>query len=505
MKITERLKNIISYLEGADIPFCYYLLIFISSLTLRNFLEIFADDANVSFGLFPEASEMFFAACYAIALSFTHYYVFWIFTFLALAVVFSLIVKVNIVAVLKTLFCLSPVILITPLFDLLITGGRGIEIAYAHPRNIWELFPLPKIVTPGMLVTSLTSVTMAFSYCKIKAGSWIKGLFAAIFLYLLLVILSGLPMIVKATHPLQIIRVLLIGIFIESILILSLADKVRFRAVFNDLRWLRIFHYLSMIAFGILISKHPLVKTIGINLSSFVLTVIAFIVSWAGAIMLNNAEDYEIDVITNSHRPLVNNVFSRTGLIKLSLWLFVAAFIFACGVNFSTAFFTLLVIGNSCLYSLPPLRLKRIPIFSKLFISLTSLVLVMLGYLFAGGEILYFPQVITWYFIIFVTMAMNIIDLKDFAGDMKAGIKTLPVIFGFKKAKTVTGVFVFIAYFTLGMVLLDARLLLAAALLGIIQFILINREPFREKWVLLAHAAGMVVLLSYLNSPLWLK
>lgn len=505
MKIISRLENIISRLEDQKTPFSYYLLIFISSLTLRNFLEIFSDNAKVPFRLFSETSGIFFAAGYSIFISFAHYYVFWIFTFLALAIFFSLLTKTNIISVLKTLFSFSLIITITPLFDLLITRGRGLEIAYAHPKSILELLPLPKIVTPGMFITALTAALLTLVYCRIKTTKWTRGLWGVLILYSLLTFLSALPVVIKANHPLQIIRALMIAIFFELIFILFLVNKLYLRAVYRDLRWLRVIHYASMFFFGILISRHPLVKSIYANLNCFLLTVIAFLLSWVGAMMLNDAEDYEIDLLSNQHRALASNIFSKKDLMHCSFWLFLAAGIFALCVSFPTAFFTALIIGNSCLYSLPPLRLKRVPIFSKLFISFSSLALAMLGYLFAGGEILRFPQVITWYFLIFVTMAMNLIDLKDVEGDMRAGIKTLPAIFGIRKAKIITGIFLFVAYFTLALALLDLRILLPAAALGIIQFILINRKVFRERWVLLAHLAGIIALFSYLNSPLWLK
>lgn len=507
MGTCDRLTNIIRRLEGRETPFLYYILIFLSSITLRNFLEIFSDQASVPFKLFPAASTFTFGllASFNIAISFAHYYVFWIFTFLGLGIIFSLITKTNIVSVLKTLFSLSPIIIITPIFDLLITGGRGIEIAYAHPGNIFELFPLPKIVTPGMLVTSLTAAALAFIYAKIKTGRWIKGLIAAVTLYLLLVFLSALPVIVGANHPIPIIWVLLIGISLEIACILFIAERARFTAVWRGMRWLRVSHYISMLLLGILITGHPLFKSIADNLSCFLLTVIALVLGWAGAIMFNDAEDYEIDNISNKDRLLTKNVFSREELIGLSLWLFAAAAVIAAAVNFTTLFFTLLVIGNSCLYSLPPLRLKRAFLFSKLFISASSLALVILGWLFAGRDILRFPRPIIWYFIIFVTMAMNIIDIKDVEGDRKAGIKTLPVVFGLKRAKIFTGIFILIAYCMLGLALLDKRILLAAALLGITQFILINRKVFKEKWAILTHLAGIVSLLAYLNSPFWVK
>jgi homogentisate phytyltransferase/homogentisate geranylgeranyltransferase len=505
MKIFNWFKRIIARIEDPLIPLGYFILIFISSMTLRNFLEIFSDSPELPFRLFSENSPLFFAANYSLAISFAHYYVFWIFTFLLLSLLFSWITKTNILLAIKALFAGSLIIIITPLFDLMLTRGRGIEIAYAHPENLFYLFPLPEIVTPGMLATSICGVILSFSYCAAKTKKWVSGLLAAAVLYILLILLSALPAIIKAYHPLPIIRTLGIGIFLEIIVILFLAKPAYMRAVLSGLRCLRMGYYLAMFFLGISISRAGFIQSLTDNFSCLILTVIAFVLSWIGAIMLNDVEDYEIDIISNKDRLLVKNIFTKNQLQNLSLWLFAAACIFAAAVNFTTLFFTALLIANSCIYSLPPLRLRRIPVFSKSLIAFNSLLLVILGWLFAGKDIPQFPRALIWYFLVFVTLAANLIDLKDYQGDKQARLKTLAVILGMKKARFINGLFILIAYSALGLVFLDKYILIGGIGLGLLQFFLITRGIFREKPLLLINFCGIAALLFYLNSPLWLK
>lgn len=505
MKIPHKLNQIITRIEDPKTPFSYFILIFIASMTLRNFLEIFADKAKLPFRLISEKTPIFFSANYSLLISFTHYYIFWIFTFLALGLLFSWIAKTRILLVIKALFACSLIITITPLFDLLITSGSGIEIAYAHPKNLIQLFPLPKIITPGMLVTSISGVLLSFFYCAFKTKKWLSGIWSTVILYILLICLSALPVIINTRHPLPIIRILSIGIFLEILVIFYLVKPVYMRAILKGMRWLRIGYYLAMFLLGISIAHNGFFNILADNSSCFILTVIAFILSWLGATMLNDVEDYEIDVISNKDRLLTKNVFTKTQLQIISLWLFTAACIFASAVNFTTLFFTVLLITNSCIYSLPPLRLRIIPVFSKALIALNSLLLAILGWLFAGNDILQFPNPVIWYFLIFVTLAANLIDLKDYEGDKQAGLKTLPVILGAKKTKLLNGLFILAAYSALGLVLLDKRIMIAGAGLGLLQLFLITRRDFKEKPLLLINFCGMLALLCYLNSPLWLK
>jgi len=128
-------------------------------------------------------------------------------------------------------------------------------------------------------------------------------------------------------------------------------------------------------------------------------------------------------------------------LIFLGLALFYAGV-----VNFPTFFIISLFIGNYFLYSAPPLRIKRIPFFSKLLISLNSLILIILGFFIITGSIINFPWEITIVFLIGATAVANFIDIKDYEGDKKVGVKTLPVILGIRKAKFLISLFFILTY-----------------------------------------------------------
>jgi 4-hydroxybenzoate polyprenyltransferase len=139
-----------------------------------------------------------------------------------------------------------------------------------------------------------------------------------------------------------------------------------------------------------------------------------------------------------------------------------------------------------------------VPIFSKLFIALDSLVLVMLGFIFSGRELLSFPRGLVWYFLVLVTLSANFIDMKDYAGDQKAGIKTLPVLLGLPRAKLLLGGFLLLTYSFLGLALVDLRITLGGLALGVAQFFLVNKKEYRELWVFALHLAGIILLFIYL-------
>lgn len=491
-------KRIISYIEGPQAPLSYCLLIFFSAVTLRNFLEIFSDTAKISFSLYPLNHPLFFAASLSLCITFIHYYAFWLALFLALAIIFSCLTKENISKTLKVVFTFSIILNITPLFDLLVSGGKGMNISYIYPKNILEFLPVPKALTPGMILTSIAGIGLSFIYCRVKTNNNLKGMLGGISLYVLLLATSLLPLLLKARHPLPIIRFLFLLTFMETLFIFYRLKKSYFISLLKDIRWLRVLHFYSMFILGIILAGNPLINLLKQSLSEFLLTVFSTFLCWIIAIISNNIEDLHIDRITNANRPLTSGAIPRHDYYRIAAVFSCLAFAMALAVNFTTFFFALLLIGNSLLYSLPPLRLKRVPIFSKVFISFNSLLVVMLGYIFAGRELLDFPGIFNWYFLIFITLSLNFIDLKDYAGDKEAGVRTLPVIFGLRKAKLIIGLFFLVSYIAIGGVFIDQRLIMPALSVGAVQFLLINRENYREKAVLATHLISLAGLFLYL-------
>ena len=104
------------------------------------------------------------------------------------------------------------------------------------------------------------------------------------------------------------------------------------------------------------------------------------------------------------------------------------------------------------------------------------------------------PEVVIL-FILF-TMAANFIDLKDYEGDKAGGIKTLPTLLGLKKAKLYIGVFFLLNYLMIMKFVKEWYFVLIFAFIGLLQFYLINRNKYEEKYVMYLYI--MTVLLFFI-------
>lgn len=499
MNSFSRFRKLIPSIENPDTPFLHYILGFFSWVTLRNFLEIFSDKARVFFRLLPETNILYFAAWQGLMISFLHYYFFWTGTALLIGILVYLCTKENLGKIFRIVLFFSFILNITPLFDLLISRGSGFDISYMYPKNITQFLPLPQGATPGVKVTFITALALVFLYCLVKTRRFLRSALTAFSLYAVLMVFALLPLLLKSRSPIPLIRFFSLLITAETLIICYIQNRAYFFAILKDIRLTRILHFQLMFLLGIFLAKPLFKELFRQNILSFILSLLAIAGAWIAAVMLNNLADLEIDRVSNPGRPLVTGAIPQNAYKKICLLIFLLALLSAAAINFSTLFFTLLIIGNSVIYSLRPFRLKRIPLFSKMFISFNSLSLVMLGYMFAGKELLDFPPMVIWYFLIFITLCLNFIDLKDYEGDKATGILTLPVILGMKKAKLLTGIFFLITYPIMALVFADLRLFAPGLLLGALQFFLINTGNYREKPVLLTHLAGLLLLLIYLT------
>jgi 4-hydroxybenzoate polyprenyltransferase len=205
------------------------------------------------------------------------------------------------------------------------------------------------------------------------------------------------------------------------------------------------------------------------------------------SIVTNNIVNDNIDKISNKERPLFKENFPLKdyvtfGVICLTLSLF-GAFI----VSYLGFFFIFLFIGNYFIYSMPPIRFKRVSLLSKLTISLNSLFLTLLGFslfLESSGVInlTSFPTEYIYFFLLF-TLAANFIDIKDYEGDKREGIKTLPVLLGLEKSKKLIAFFFILPYLFIG--LLNKDLMIICILLSLVNILLITDKNYNERRILI--------------------
>ena len=156
----------------------------------------------------------------------------------------------------------------------------------------------------------------------------------------------------------------------------------------------------------------------------------------------------------------------------------------------------LVFMANYFLYSMPPLRLKRVPVFSKLVIGVNSLLTFILGYGFFTGQTMV-PIVFPVFFLVFLAASANFIDLKDRDGDIAAGIKTLPVIVGMPLAQKFIGGAFFLTYLAAYAVFSLAGCFWICLGAGALQFVLVNRRDYDERLVLAVHVLSLLFILGY--------
>jgi len=495
--IIQRSHTAIESIENIKASFSHYILTFAFAITLRYFVESLSTHEEMSL------------------IGFVHYLLFYAALALSLILLFHLATKTAMTKVAKVILPGFLVLIMAPSLDLLISGGKGIPMSYllpgVHDDLLWRFLNFfgdlrsmgdspPMGITPGIKIEIAVVLLSSFVYFLAKTSRLAKSLGHTFLTYSVVFAFFVTPFVVRAmaeslglasefSHELFANYFATIALLL-GVVITYLGDKRHFVSIAKDIRLLRVIYYVSMFVLGVTIgASNATFELSATNMFHFLFIPLALIFAWLFSIMTNNITDYEIDKISNPDRPLVNASLSLDVYRKLA-WSFLSlAMFYAAIASFTALLFITLFIGNYFLYSMPPLRLKRIPFFSKLAISLNSLALVILGFLTITHSLHNFPGIAFVIFLIGVTASANVIDIKDYDGDKHAGIKTLPVVLGLTRAKRVIGLFFLLNYSGLFFVttFLNAPLywFFAFALFGIVQFLLINKKNYDERPVLL--------------------
>ncbi len=503
-KILRLGERIITKLETNEVPFFYFILTFFFVITLRNFLEMFSDKCPILF-------EFFF-----------HYYIGWTTLALALIILFRLVIKEDIKKISQIVLSCFSIIILAPILDLILSLGKGYNIAYMLPELHGSLLSrfatffgslnetAQMGATPGIRIEIALILLACFIYFFIKKRDVLKSLIATFLTYSVIFFWFAMPYSVKGFLNIfnieykgpdtVLTNFLLLLIFIFSVWIFYLYNKKYFVSVLKDIRIFRLLHFELMFILGIALAKVYSSGSIELNSSTLFqipFIIIAILFAWLFSVFTNNLTDHNIDKISNKDRPTVSNAIPFKDYKQLS-WIFlVLAVLYSLNVNFKTLFLIVLFIGNYFLYSMPPLRLKRVPFFSKIFVSLNSLILVIIGYFFIAGN-LNIPGNIIAFFLIGFTAALNFIDIKDYYGDKQESIKTLPVILGLKRSKILIGLFFLILYPCVYFLLKEVYLLIPLTIFGIIQFLFITKRNYSEKPIFIVYLISVFALMGYL-------
>jgi 4-hydroxybenzoate polyprenyltransferase len=475
------------------------LLTFVFAVTLRNAVELFSNDTRLP------VDRMI------------HYWLFYVSVALSIALVFRYVVGTPFAKASKTVLVSYIVVVVAPVVDLVWTGGEGTRISYFLPGRHDDY--IVRFVTffgaydglgasPGIRVEIGAILVGCVLYGLARGAGFGRALLAALLVYTSVFIHAAAPLLLNSTLPVFGVEyeygdVLLARFFCLSSVVFGVlaarAHAPRYFVVFvRDLRWLRVAFYELLFVLGYLFD----LRSVPFDLSADdvydpVLVALGLLSAILFAIVTNNLEDRRIDAVTNPGRPLFARgieaeAYARTAVPFLLLAVFIGMLVRPIAL-----LSMLLFCGLYYLYSVPPLRIKRLTLLSKLVIGANALNVFLLGWHLRGGDLADVPGVVFAFFLVGISLVANFIDIKDVEGDRAAGIRTLPVWIGERPAQIVCGLAYLGLFVALGAVVGDPQLLVAAGVSGLIGAGLMVRPCYRERPVFVLLDLSIFAFLLY--------
>lgn len=405
-------------------------------------------------------------------------------------------------------------------------------------------------VTYGVRVEIALTVIALFAYGYLKTKSKLRAFSLALQAYMLLFILATFPSWVTIVTQgfskgfMQVGEVEIVQLFFTSAKFFSRETGTYLNALSIKLTLLYAillfgvimlglwFHYRKqLIAFlknarPVQVIYHVGLLVVGIgtgmlfadldwdfdffNFFAFLNVSLAVILAWLASVVANDIYDKKIDVVTNSHRPLIVKDFSENEYILLGLVLFGASIFYAAIVNPKVAILLVAYQALAWIYSAWPFRLKRFPLVASLLSALASMLVIFSGFMLVSPaeDTLDFPKRIFWLILIALTLSLPIKDLKDIQGDKQDGVYTVPVIFGEYWGKVIIGSGIFLSYFLSVILLNEYSLIYWAIILGGASFWIVVSSQENKKinnynliwWVLgLVSVYVLILLKTILN------
>jgi len=523
------LNNFKTYLEKIQVTPLSWLAGISGVLMVRFFLESFSNPSSSGF-FASDASTL------------VHYYLF----FLAVAVVFMIFLQLVIPSWKKVIPQLTAIsflaVLIGPIADFIISGGKGFRMAYLFdtPKEMLVSFftffggNLYTGVTLGIRIEIVLMLLFIGLLVYFIEKSWFRAIVSVISLYILIFIFLSLPGVMNAIggqdmagnyfkEPLTFIqksiensvtisnnlhnsleyssfvrlfeiafnfligKVFFLILTVATFVWFRLNFKEKLRAVIKNSRPERVTHYFLMIFVGLFVA-YSIFPNIRLNWNdslSVLVLCLAFYFSWMFAVSTNDIVDEEIDAVSDPTRPLIANSLSKKDMKESAVIFLVATLISGFLAGYTAFFFILTFTALYYIYSVPPTRFKTIPFFSSFIIGLCCLTAVLAGFFLISPfkYVSVFPSKLALAVVAIFSLLVNVRDMKDIEGDKKVGIKTVPIIFGDIWGPRVVGIFASISFLLIPIFMSSYVLFASAIPASLVVYYFINRKPYKEKYI----------------------
>lgn len=342
-------------------------------------------------------------------------------------------------------------ILLVPLIDWMV--GHGFMITY--PLRLGSYFidflnPTVSLVAIGVSPGQrIVAVLIALLICFYGYTKW-RNVFRTFCLFLLSLVIiisfGGLTTLVAGNRPENVfvtggilytdtqkyctIYILLFSVL--SFAYICFFNREYYRVFIKAARIERIFFYGAMAVFGFGISSIQAGSALEVSFFNY-LGIVTMFLSLAfgfwGLQVFNDFFDIDIDRIVDKNNPLLKGVTKKYYSI-FGIFLMMMALCYAVIINFPAFLILLTYLLLGIVYSLPPARLKRIPVISTLILAVAVVLAIALGFsIHYGGRALNaIPAKILIPTVIAVTLGFIAKDIGHVEGDRAQGVITLPVL-----------------------------------------------------------------------------
>jgi geranylgeranylglycerol-phosphate geranylgeranyltransferase len=476
-----------------------WLLVLAGFVFLRNFLEAVLSDGNI---LTDQNIYFFFFRSFAS----------YLFFFLGLSLILSWITQEKIEKISRIVLFFIPVILLPPVVNLLLAGNKTSLAGYL----------------PESWCISILTMLFLIGYALVKTKHVPRLLGGVILLLFCLSVFIYLPRLLMAllVHNTAASTVPLLNPYFgwdqflfSSYLILLLPlgcawyyffDKRKLLAVVKNFRFFRIVHFALLLSFGITVGLTVRFEKTSLDFyhlpllpADWLLMAVAYIgvfFHWFWAVGFNDIADLESDRVSAPERPLPSGTITEKEARALNLIFLATSLMAALVVNY---IFFILILLCTCLhylYSTRAIHLKAIPLLSNFVLAAVYFLVVLAGYDLVSNGLIAFPPGLILLLAVF-TFGGTFKDIKDYEGDRRVEVKTLPVVFGLERSKKIIGAFGLVVFpLTLAAFSpLYPALYLSALLFGGLFFLAVNKKPYNESLVFLTDFSFFFLLALFLG------
>lgn len=467
-----------------------------------------------------------------------HYFLFFITTALLVSFTVTIFTRQKSQRVTNLALYGLPVIFLAPIIDLILNKGKAVHMGYlsdTHTQLLHDFltfFGANNGATAGMRIEIFVILYIVGWYVWMKRKNIIATIGVVAISYTLIFIIGSLPGVIysvshlpqpgvaetsavifiedsisKSNIPTNMVygslrdglsfqifsmrigsllsQLLFVLSFIVGLALFWYTSRDITKIVLRNARIERILFYFSLIALGTLYAhtKFSIVLAWADYLG-FIVVVLSWFSACMYAIHTNDIADIDIDIISNPDRPLPSKIISTETMRDIGIMWLALSLIGSYIAGYWVFFMNIIFTSAYYLYSAPPMRLKRIPMFSSFLISIACLATILAGFFFISPSkiISAFPTLYALGIVVIFTLGVNIRDLKDVEGDKALGIQTLPVIFG-RHGRNVVGALLALSFFLAPMFFSFYLLYIIAAPAATLGYLACVKKPYKEPYI----------------------